>query len=183
MPNWCHNNMTVSGKPDEVSRFVAHAKGRGINEGLELDFNQFIPMPDELRFTEASFGGTDEQKQEREKRYAENKAKHGYDNWYDWANEEWGTKWNAHTVDDTCFQTLNNGDMCATFLFETAWSPPMPVYHKMSEMFPTLEFDLELTEESDEFDFNVVLVNGIRIREHDNKLDREPEDEESEDKS
>ena len=44
--------------------------------------------------------------------------KYGTDNWYDWHNTHWGTKWNCNDI---------NVDWGATFVhfhFLTAWAPP-----------------------------------------------------------
>ena len=56
---------------------------------------------------------------------------YGKNNWYDWSNENWGTKWNSC---DTTFKE-------DTFSFWTAWSPCSPVIEKLAEMFPDASFD------------------------------------------
>lgn len=48
--------------------------------------------------------------------------------WYDWSIQNWGTKWNAY---DAVF-----GDSGESVTFNTAWSAPMPVLQKLSEMYP-----------------------------------------------
>lgn len=49
----------------------------------------------------------------------------GYANWYDWANAEWGTKWNAYDA-----SYLHTGKKL-TLHFDTAWSPPEPWYEAL----------------------------------------------------
>tara|TARA_R110002012_G_scaffold262446_1_gene444720 strand:+ start:326 stop:898 length:573 start_codon:yes stop_codon:yes gene_type:complete len=64
------------------------------------------------------------------------KSEYGYDNWYDWRNNNWGTKWDINTevhVDDL-------HDEGCTLIFQTAWSPPEPIVVKLQEMFPDLTF-------------------------------------------
>ena len=64
------------------------------------------------------------------------KSEYGYDNWYDWRNNNWGTKWDINTevhVDDLY-------DEGCTLIFQTAWSPPEPIIEKLQEMFPDITF-------------------------------------------
>lgn len=65
---------------------------------------------------------------------AVNIVKYGYPNWYDWSVDTWGTKWNAcgycEGIDYSDFEH---------FEFDTAWSAPIPVLSKLSEMFPKID--------------------------------------------
>ena len=64
------------------------------------------------------------------------KSEYGYDNWYDWRNKNWGTKWDINTevhVDDLY-------DEGCTLIFQTAWSPPEPIVDKLQDMFPDVTF-------------------------------------------
>jgi hypothetical protein len=65
---------------------------------------------------------------------AVNIVKFGYPNWYDWSVDTWGTKWNAcgysEGIDYSEFEH---------FEFDTAWSAPVPVLTKLSEMFPKID--------------------------------------------
>jgi hypothetical protein len=64
--------------------------------------------------------------------------------WYDWANANWGTKWNCGEFGISCDRAglLN-------FVFDTAWSPPMPVLEKLLEMRPTLRIKATGRDESE----------------------------------
>ena len=48
--------------------------------------------------------------------YVENYRKYGVMDWYDWCNQNWGTKWNA------CYCRTIEED--PEIYFDTAWSPP-----------------------------------------------------------
>jgi hypothetical protein len=79
----------------------------------------------------------------------------GFLNWYDWSCANWGTKWNAcefHIERDepTYFE-------CS---FDTAWGPPQPVWKKIGELFPTLEFELDGEETSSELAFTGSIRAG-----------------------
>jgi hypothetical protein len=64
----------------------------------------------------------------------------GYPSWYEWSCEKWGTKWNSYGFADV-------SDDPFEFTFETAWSYPTPIFEKLTEMFPTLEFSCECFDE------------------------------------
>lgn len=59
--------------------------------------------------------------------------------WYEWANKNWGTKWNAcHCSCDKKSKALS---------FQTAWQAPLPVILKLSAMFPSIQMNLEFADE------------------------------------
>jgi hypothetical protein len=49
--------------------------------------------------------------------------------WYEWRTENWGTKWDIYEshCDRIDANTLH-------LYFNTAWSPPIPVFHKLVDM-------------------------------------------------
>ena len=49
--------------------------------------------------------------------------------WYDWRLENWGTKWDVYNVHMTRMD-----DNTLVMSFDTAWSPPIPVFDKMVDM-------------------------------------------------
>lgn len=63
---------------------------------------------------------------------------YGHKDWYSWSVDNWGTKWNAGEsyLDDT-----NN------LVFETAWTMPLPIFLKLSEMFPDVTITVEYADE------------------------------------
>lgn len=61
----------------------------------------------------------------------QNQIRYGAPTWYEWAIENWGTKWSAY---DTGME-INN-----TIIFNTAWSRAMPVISKLAEMYPVISF-------------------------------------------
>lgn len=113
MPNWCANNITLSHKdPKMIER--AH---KAFNDGTLLD--EFIPIPAELK--DVIVNGTV---------HEELVEKTGYNDWYEFCVQEWGTKWDispygAEVSDDGL--TLEGG-------FDTAWAPPIAAYNKLKEM-------------------------------------------------
>jgi hypothetical protein len=59
------------------------------------------------------------------------KTETGYTDWYDWSVANWGTKWNAYSLKQI-------SDDPFVIVFDTAWSPPEPVFHALAERFPNL---------------------------------------------
>lgn len=72
------------------------------------------------------------------------KEKYKFDNWYDWRNANWGTKWNA------CDPNYTEDTGCLSF--NTAWSIPYPVLAKMAQDNPEMNIDGYSEEESGWFD-------------------------------
>jgi hypothetical protein len=70
--------------------------------------------------------------------------------WYHWNCRNWGTKWDVAVDDksqysDTRMEWTDDGEVM--YHFNTAWSPVGEVLIKLSEMYPTLNFDYEYEEE------------------------------------
>jgi len=100
-------------------------------------FNEFVTMPEDIRVT---------------------------DGWYDWAVQNWGTKWDA-SVEDT---GLSDDGTLATIVFNTAWSPPIPFYDELVSA--GFDVDAVYTEEAQQFAGH--FVNG-----DDNYVDLQFDDE------
>lgn len=49
--------------------------------------------------------------------------------WYEWRLDNWGTKWDVYNVTMTRMD-----DNTLVMSFDTAWSPPIPVFDKMVDM-------------------------------------------------
>ena len=67
--------------------------------------------------------------------YINNILTYGYDTWYDWACDKWGTKWNA-------YDTYINEDE-SEIIFNTAWSCPLPILDKLAEI--CYEYEVEFS--------------------------------------
>lgn len=130
MPNYCENELWIKG--DLVFRrdFMEIAK----TEKGVLDFNQFVPYPEEWSRKDKIWNEWWENSVGEEPEYAY--GKYGYD----WSISHWGSKWNALE------SQVNSNNRRTLYLFDTAWSPPKPLIVKMSEMFPDLNFKLKFWE-------------------------------------
>lgn len=159
MPNYSNNTLSVEGDKDEVARFIATAK----SDGMDIDFNNFIKMPEELKNTEQVSYADPDQRKKQEAIYASNREKYGFGSWYDWAIESWGTKWNAGDIE---LQILEDGNT-AFYTFATAWDAPIPVIEEMSKRFPNLKFIFSAWEESNEFHYEKHFSAGVETKHED----------------
>lgn len=128
MPNWCMNNLRVSG--DSKKSLTSFRDWLG-SDGFKL--NKIDPLPKELDGTIAPNPAPDSN---AAKALLE---KFGVDNWYDWQVANWGTKWDVDAeVDDQ--------DSLIFINFDSAWSPPCAAIGKLGKLFPDLEFTLTYQE-------------------------------------
>jgi len=91
---------------------------------------EFIPVPEDLKITAGFLGEGDAQKA-LEAQTKANVEKYGYGNWYDYSVGEWGTKWDVG--DDGATDVHPDGKMLHTY-FDSAWSPPIQAYEKLTEL-------------------------------------------------
>ena len=124
MPNWCSNTLELSGDKEVIKKITDWHKDRqsGKTDDVGL-FSLFYPLPSELKDTTSP-------SREPNKALIE---KYGADNWYDWNVAKWGCKWDANEV---CMAgETENGIRLS---FDTAWSPPIRFYEKLSADYPEL---------------------------------------------
>ena len=115
MPNWCNNNITISGPTETIQQLWNDAEAA---EGL---LDAMVPMPKELRDT--TKGSGDELQTE---------VYDGATNWYDWAVNRWGTKWDV-SLEGLEFIDNEDGTASISGWFESAWAPPIEAYNTFLE--------------------------------------------------
>jgi len=135
MPNWVMCDLVVTGPRKELDEFKDFIKGTN-EEGDEkvFDFNKVIPYPEEFKQPDLDTGFNN--------------------GGYEWCCKNWGTKWNTSDAD------LNERDDELIYTFDTAWSPPNPVIHKLGDLFPKLNFNLTYTEPGDGFKGELDIRQG-----------------------
>ena len=149
MPNWCQNEVTVQaddrGKAEAFVNFVRDGDNY-------FSLNKIIPMPEELKNTNSPTRiVTEEELAEHIKEQEANPSpfvnnpitqetndrwleQYGATNWYDWAYNNWDTKW-----DTDCEEVSIDDFGGVEYNFDTAWSPPEPICDALRELFPKLE--------------------------------------------
>lgn len=162
-PNWCEGTLAISGPETEVRRLKEFAKGQeelGNPRETVLSAEKFIPYPIE-KFERASI-------EEEEKLSPGQRIIRRLKGWeppdhynsggYDWCIENWGTKWGF------CNPELDEErPESIYYMFETAWSPIIPVVKKMGEMFPELLIVYEYREPGMGFQGTFEMENGKEV--------------------
>jgi len=76
---------------------------------------------------------------------------YGANNWFDWAVDNWGTKWGTYD------HHWNRDTLTLEFL--TAWCPMSEdMLERLGQLIP--DFDLRMIEESGDFDYEISARNG-----------------------
>ena len=143
MPNWCSNTLQISGDKEQLEMFKQKSI---IKSGMDVDIfvmDGCITMPEELNIM----------KDISEEELSIRKAKYGYDNWYDWRFENWGSKWDAQEP------YITEEEELLTIEFDTAWSPAIPYVKQVAKMYPDLIFDLYFMETGEWFAGRVFAKN------------------------
>lgn len=131
--------------------------GSRTDKGIEMVKNYLESMPEELKGKEGTYeefiadlrNHSTDISDEKEKKIwdigvtaVDNLYKYNAPTWYEWCNDNWNTKWNACGYDE------NTDYSDSDFIwFQTAWSAPVPVIQKLSEMYPNIELTLEFADE------------------------------------
>jgi len=126
MPNWCSNNITISGPVETIRQLWEDARS-GEDFGL---LQAMAPMPQELEGTTAP-------------------SEDGQD-WYNWRVNNWGTKWD---ISDEGLEFIDNGDGTASIegWFESAWAPPIGAYERFCDMMDNCDLEASYHEPGMDF--------------------------------
>ena len=119
MPNWCDNQITITGPNSVIDKIEKIVKDEKEDNGL---LNFMKPMPAQLKDTTSPSSSADKPQPMVE----------GFDNWYDWRVENWSTKWEVCEFYGVDRQHLNDSldESTISFGFSSAWSPPIGAYEQ-----------------------------------------------------
>ena len=111
MPNWCNNTLSIQGPTETLKPLWEETQKTGLLQAMK-------PMPKELDGTTSPSSSAKKPQPMVE----------GFDNWYDWRVQNWGTKWD---VDCEGLEFTDNGDGTAaiTGWFDSAWAPPTEAFN------------------------------------------------------
>lgn len=173
MPNHCNNTLGVLGKTEDVEKFITFVTNNGEDkeENKYQLFKSLMPMPKEL---EGTISPSKSNNEELIKKY-------GTDNWYDWCNKNWGTKWGDYDITKSDLANLvqysypigtdgqedyNNpiedtSNSYVHFYYDTAWSPGSDeLCNALKIQFPKLNFNLYYEEQGMGFAGQVTINKG-----------------------
>jgi hypothetical protein len=117
MPNYCENTLDIIGLSNEsYHELISKYTKQEGKEERTLVFDKIIPTP-------------------------KNKKGEPENDWYEFRVGNWGTKWEPNTY---CWQC---DDHTAIGIgMDTAWTPPLGIIRKLSELFPEAEFRISYVE-------------------------------------
>ena len=174
MPNWCENVLTINGPAEDVQKFKQDGY---LDDGQILSAEKFLPTPkeslDKNELKKYILDGLEQLKRAHPEnphllefiKECEMTDPDEFPNhdWYSWRCSFWGTKW------DLCGFSISKEEWLDSdaneITFNTAWSPPKPLFDFIAMLYPTLSFKLAYIEEGLRF-------SGYTIWEHGDKLER-----------
>jgi len=124
MPNFCSNTLEISNLSQKSFEKLIeqHTKQEG-QEERTLVFDSIIPVP---------------------------KKDNGepFDDWYNFRINNWGTKWEPNTYSFEASYDDNDRFLGGyiSIAMDTAWTPPLGIIQKLSEMFPEAKFEIKYVE-------------------------------------
>lgn len=147
MPNNVRNRLTIKGDKITLSRILAEMQSvtedrKGNKQPYWFDFDRLIPMPDQLKDIQTGTTTIDGKQYRQWQRVggedvglgeADLKAlikAYGAADWYQWAVNNWGTKWNSYGQEEPRLTAR-----ALHYSFETAWGDPRPVIEKLAEKY------------------------------------------------
>jgi len=132
MPNWCSNEVEIYGEEKDIEKFVEECftdfKGTQV-----LDFAKVMPEPD---YDKPKKDGTHNDGVQTEFKWE-------MPDWWNWRNDNWGTKWNLVPSKDADLWGYD-ADMALEYMFlsfDTAWSPPNGIYNALVDKYPDLSIN------------------------------------------
>lgn len=137
MPNWCNNNITITGPIFKIAPMFEAATQDADDETGLLDF--MCPMPKELH-------DTDSPSRLSEEAQAEMIEKYGAADWYSWRVNNWSTKWEVSSEGLEYSEDTANGTAEITGWFDSAWAPPINAMTTYCEANPDVSIVLDYHE-------------------------------------
>ena len=167
MPNWVFNGLTVEGNPEQIKKMMSQLntpfKSPVSHDVGDLAFNikeVLYPNPvfafhNIYSYVDHGVSKLDYIQQPPATAEFSDWLKHETNDWYNFNNREWGTKWDVAVSwdeehsDTYCEGPTENGENLVVYYnFNTAWSVPVPALKKLSAQYPTLLFTLSYEEET-----------------------------------
>ena len=151
MPNWCDNQVSITGPNSVINKIEKIVKEEDNKNGL-LQF--MFPRPAELDDTTSPAPRETKEDKLKSKALME---KYGHDNWYDWSCDNWGTKWEVCEFYGVDRQEISDDESTISFAFQSAWAPPTGAYQEFVDKHPV---SLEAKYHEPGCDFMGIWDNG-----------------------
>ncbi len=182
MPNWCMNNLRISGPAEALKRFKEASKTRPqyyTDLGWDKTDNQAVfslsgtfPIPEVVLQNWEKYEKIRETHRKECEKIREGVPEDQLENlvfppypainqseaeqWYYWCVQNWGTKWD---VSPTNIEDNENEEEWIVS-FDSAWSPPIEWLEKVCQDYRELSFNLEYCEPGMNFVGEAVAEDG-----------------------
>lgn len=152
MPNHTETVIKIQGKLKDIITLLE--KHTLMEEGWDsphLEFESIIPSPKTPEECPAEYLLTSKKDAEAHNLAWDESQPRYWFNWYKWQRENWGTKWDCYncsipTIESLTDEDISNQDLEVKadieMVVHTAWTPAIPVYQKLQEMYPDLEIEV-----------------------------------------
>ena len=114
MPNWCMNEITITGDSNEIDTLLMNAEGPDETKAFSME--ALVPCPNN-------------------------------ENWYEWNINNWGTKWDFVISKNDLIVIKEPNTTKVLFNVDTAWSPPLAFWQKVSKLYPFIDIKVYYEEE------------------------------------
>ena len=170
MPNWCMNTVVVTGTKTEIAKFKKLVSTKDSHFSFEAILPMppelrgtsapptIVSEEEYIKWMQSAYEAR--KQAEMSKDYTiemEGLAgrpitkalsiayckKYGNDNWYDWACDNWGTKWDL--AEDELQYSEEPTEL--RYQFDTAWNPPYGIYEELVKRLPRLNISWQYVEE------------------------------------
>lgn len=178
MPNWCSNTVDVYGSKKDITRFKEFVEGKDTQFSFDSILpmpsalrgtsapTTIVSQEAYEEWMESSYERKRQQElgtdysiemeglegrpltQELSLKYL---RQYGNDNWYDWAYDNWGTKWDLDEKE--ILASIEPTSLM--YKFDTAWNPPYGIYRELVKRFPKLKMGWRYEEEGMELHGNL----------------------------
>lgn len=133
----------VMNKTLSINPYWARSQTRIDASEMEATKNDLIKYNSEADFsdTDQPFLKTEEDIINYGKQAVDNVIKYGHQDWYDWRNDNWNTKWEA------CNTNYYPEEDDTTIFFQTAWADVRNLIKELSRKYPKNTFEYNFAEE------------------------------------
>jgi len=177
MPNWCWNELTITGDSNSISKFKKKAAEKppywdydDDYSKSKLHFSNFITPPIDLVYEEQTldepfkrrkYDGDVKRSMEIIMLVSTGRGEEIIpDNLYDWEFINWGCKWGANDA-----YIKEEREDTLVYIFDTPWDPPREFVVKVSKMYPKLRFHLVFDEPGNLIGGNMTAMKGEKTQE------------------
>ena len=162
MPNHINNKLQFIDTIEEVQKIRNYIQSENPDGTIQIiDFDKIIPMPDSIHNTQPLLDECNNKhiinsinSSPTEQQQIIKKTNIFFDR-LEWSIKNWGTKWNAYD----CF----DDDSVNTIYFNSAWTSPLYVIKKLSEIFPSTVLILIYVDSINDFSTGKIKMQNGRI--------------------